>query len=114
MLEAPRKEQLPAHGREVCPWTACPVHAAPTFADQAARTWQKGADARRLARKTLQRQPAPKKACFHCGGDRPEGLQLKKAGKTRRVCRPCYDNRHLLFGVGFPRAMRHLAPAVPA
>lgn len=112
MLAAPDKTNLPAHSRDVCPWgTSCPTHAGATFADQVKRNF----DARHLPRKTLSSAPRQRKPCVSCGGARPDGLQLKKAGRTLRVCRPCHDNRHVLFGVGVPRALlRFTRQAVPA
>lgn len=101
MLAAPDKSILPAHSRDVCPWTGtCPVHAAatPTFADI-----KRGRDARRLARKTLAVKARGMLPCCHCGGPRPEGKQLKKAGRTLPVCVSCWERRQILFGVGVGR-----------
>lgn len=118
MSAAPDKANLPAHSRDVCPWTGtCPVHAGPTFADQAGTLWVKRADARRLARKSLaNRKPAAKKPCFNCAAPRPEGLQFKQHGTTRPVCRGCYDARFALFHVRAPRwlSRAYRAQAVPA
>ena len=94
MLAAPDKEHLPAHSRDVCPWTGtCPVHARPTFADEVRATSRRIHRAKVAATKPRRtykvRALTP---CALCGGPRLEknlSAYVRGFGHAVPVCGTC-------------------------